>query len=232
MGTRMGVLTKEHPKCMTDIAENETILSSQLKSLVECGIQDVVITTGYFNDVLVEYCSSLQLPLNIEYVYNPVFNKTNYIYSMYCAYETLRDHDIVLMHGDMVFEADVLKKALDSKESCMTVSTTVPLPQKDFKAVLKDGKIGAVGIEFFENAVTAQPLYKLLKQDWMVWLEQIKEFCTNGKTSCYAENAFNEVSGSVCVRPLDVKDALCNEIDNCEDLEVVSARYQALVGKN
>ena len=213
---------------MTEIAENETIISAQLKSLVECGIQDIVITTGYFNDVLVEYCNSLQLPVNIEYVYNPLFNQTNYIYSIYCAYESLRDDDVILMHGDMVFELDVLKKAISNEESCMTVSSTVALPQKDFKVVLKEGKIVAVGIEFFDHAVAAQPLYKLLKKDWMGWLEKIREFCVNGKTTCYAENAWNEIADTLCVRPLDVKDALCNEIDNYEDLCVVSERYKVL----
>ena len=35
LGYRMGVLTKEHPKCMTDISEKETILSRQLRILSE-----------------------------------------------------------------------------------------------------------------------------------------------------------------------------------------------------
>lgn len=230
MGTRMGVLTKEHPKCMTEIDENETILSAQLKAVAEAGIRDVVITTGYFNDVLVEYCESLGLPLNIEYVFNPLYDKTNYIYSIYCARETLRDEDIVLLHGDMVFAQDVFQRVIASPESCMAVSSTLPLPEKDFKAVIKDGKIIAVGIEFFENALAAQPLYKLLKKDWNVWLDRIAAFSENGTTSCYAEKAFNEISETVCVRPLDVEDALCSEIDNAEDLAVVSKRYQALLG--
>ena len=48
LGSRMGVLTAEHPKCMTEIAYGETILSRQLKMLVEAGIEDVVMTTGAF----------------------------------------------------------------------------------------------------------------------------------------------------------------------------------------
>jgi phosphoenolpyruvate phosphomutase len=229
MGTRMGVLTKEHPKCMTEIAENETILSAQLKTLAAAGIRDVVITTGYFNDVLVDYCQSLGLPLQIEYVYNPLFDQTNYIYSLYCAKETLADTDILLMHGDMVFAPEVLDKVLSSKESCMAVSSTLELPPKDFKAVLKDGKIVAVGIEFFENAVAAQPLYKLLAKDWGVWFGEICRFCEEGTVKCYAENALNAVSDQMCLLPLDVKDALCNEIDNADDLRVVSERYRSLM---
>ena len=55
MGSRMGVLTSEHPKCMTEISNKETILSRQLHALVEAGIEDVIITTGYFDTVLVNY---------------------------------------------------------------------------------------------------------------------------------------------------------------------------------
>ena len=225
MGTRMGVLTKEHPKCMTDISANETILSAQLQKLVDCGVTDVVITTGYFDKVLVEYCKTLSLPLKIDFVLNPLYDRTNYIYSIYCARDILKNEDILLLHGDMVFQKDVLEKVLAFPESCMTVSTTVDLPQKDFKAVLEDGKIVAVGIEFFENAVAAQPMYRLLKQDWNLWLEQICTYCENGTVKCYAENAMNEVSRQMHLLPLDVKDALCNEVDNEDDLRVVSERY-------
>ena len=49
MGSRMGVLTKEHPKCMTDIPNNETILSRQLRIIEESGIKDVFITTRYYD---------------------------------------------------------------------------------------------------------------------------------------------------------------------------------------
>lgn len=46
MGKRMGVLTAEHPKCMTEIAKSETIISRQLKLLQKYGITEVIVTTG------------------------------------------------------------------------------------------------------------------------------------------------------------------------------------------
>ena len=65
------------------------------------------------------------------------------------------------MHGDLVFENTVFDDVIASEKSCMTVSTTQALPEKDFKAVLQNGEITKVGIEFFNDAVSAQPLYKL-----------------------------------------------------------------------
>lgn len=56
LGSRMGVLTSEHPKCMTEISPRETILSRQLRLLADAGVDEVVMTTGLFDSVLVNYC--------------------------------------------------------------------------------------------------------------------------------------------------------------------------------
>ena len=85
MGSRMGVLASEHPKCMTEISHQETILSRQLRQLREAGIRDVIITTGRFADVLAQYCQEVEEELKITYVKNEEYEKTNYIYSIYCA---------------------------------------------------------------------------------------------------------------------------------------------------
>ncbi len=227
LGSRMGVLTSEHPKCMTEISSHETILSRQLRQIADAGIEEVVITTGYYDGVLVNYCNSLDLPLHYTFVKNPIYDQTNYIYSIYCAREYL-DDDIILMHGDLVFEHEVFDKVLASPVSCMTVSSTLPLPEKDFKAVVRDGMVMKVGIEFFNEAMEAQALYKLLKDDWKVWLDKIVEFCENDKRKVYAENALNELEGAANIHALDVENLLCSEIDNPEDLAVVTAKLKEI----
>jgi len=227
-GTRMGVLTSEHPKCMTEISNCDSILSRQLKLIADAGITEVVMTTGYFDEILVNYCKSLDLPLNFTFVKNPEYNKTNYIYSIYCAREHLIGDDIVLMHGDLVFAASVFEEAINSETSCMTVSSTQELPKKDFKAVIKNGKIVTVGIDFFSDAVAAQPLYKLKKDDFKIWLDNIVNFVESGKRTCYAEDALNEVAEKCNILPLDFKDELCSEIDTPEDLAVVSAKLREI----
>ncbi len=223
----MGVLTSEHPKCMTEISSRETILSRQLTLLSNVGIQEVIMTTGLFDSILVNYCKSLDLPIHITFINNPQYKDTNYIYSIYCAREYLAD-DVILLHGDLVFEESVLQEVVDSKVSCMAVSSTLPLPEKDFKAVIQDGRVKKVGIEFFNDAMEAQALYHLNQEDWRLWLDRIVEFCEKGDVKCYAENALNEVTDACKLYPLDVRDRLCAEIDNSEDLAVVSAKLSEL----
>ncbi|MCC8049384.1 MAG: phosphoenolpyruvate mutase, partial [Clostridiales bacterium] len=199
------------------------ILSRQLTMLAQAGITEVVMTTGMFDSVLVNYCQSLDLPVHITFVKNPVYRDTNYIYSIYCARDYL-DDDIILMHGDLVFENSVLDAVLASDESCMTVSSTLPLPEKDFKAVVRNGRVVKVGVEFFNEAMAAQALYKLNRNDWKVWLERIVSFCESDNVKCYAENALNEVTDQCKIVALDVKDSLCSEVDDPQDLAVVSAK--------
>ena len=224
LGHRMGVLTSEQPKCMTEISPRETILSRQLRLLEEAGIEETVITTGYYDQVLVNYARSLGLSMKITFVNNPRYAETNYIYSIYCARELLRGRELLLMHGDLVFEPSVLEDIMSSPESCMKVSSTLPLPEKDFKAVVRDGGVMKVGVPFFEDAMEAQALYHLQPGDWNRWLEKIEEMCAAGETGCYAEEALNRLEGACRIRPLDVGERLCAEIDTPEDLSAVSAR--------
>lgn len=228
LGSRMGDITKTHPKCMTEIPGNDTILSRQLKLLSKVGVKEVVITTGYFDQILIDYCDSLKLDLDIKFVNNPVYDKTNYIYSIYCAKELL-DDDIVLMHGDLVFEECVLVDMLREENSCMKVSSTIPLPEKDFKAVVRNGRVYAVGVEFFDEAMEAQALYKINRDEWIKWLDKIVEFCENDKRKCYAEVAFNEISSDCAIYIFDAKDILCTEIDNPEDLAKVSEKLESIL---
>ena len=228
LGHRMGVLTSEHPKCMTEVSPTDTILSRQLKLLAENGIEEVVMTTGYFDEILVNYCKSLCLPLHYTFIKNPIYDKTNYIYSIYCAKEHLKNQDIVLLHGDLVFENSVLEDMLAYPKSCMKVSSTISLPEKDFKAVIHNGRVEKVGVEFFSDAMEAQALYKLNKEDWNLWLDKIIEFCESDNRKCYAEVAFNQISDTCAIYPFDAENRLCTEIDTPEDLAVVKSKLHEL----
>lgn len=234
VGSRMGIFTSEQPKCMTEIRPGETILSRQLRQLIENGINEIIITTGYAEDVLMNYCASLDLPVKIKFVSNPEYRHTNYIYSIYLAREYLRDDDLIFMHGDLVFENEVIDSVLNENRSVMAVSSSAPLPAKDFKAVVDDSeKILKVGVNFFSNAKTAQPLYKLKRDDWLLWLEAIEEYCVKslkggGALTCYAENVLNELDGKCNIYAHDVRNLLCSEIDTPEDLAVTISRLREI----
>lgn len=229
IGSRMGKLTEHSPKCMTeifsaDVSRRETILSRQLRMLEIAGIEEVVITTGYQAGELEAYCRGLNFHGNITFVNNPIYQETNYIYSIFLAKNSL-DDDILLFHGDLVFDLAALCRIAFSERSCMAVDFSAELPQKDFKAVIsqtEDKCITKVGVDCFEHAAAAQPLYKLNKEDWKIWLNEIAAFCEKGDRSCYAENAFNALDGKCRIYPSDVGGMLCSEVDTPEDLSYVN----------
>ena len=128
VGSRMGAITAAHPKCMTPITETDTILSRQLRLIKQSGIREVVITTGPSAGMLMSYCESLGFDLNYEFIHNPLFLQTNYIYSIYLARHEAED-DLLLMHGDLVFEAGLPGEMLSRNGSSMVISTALPLPE-------------------------------------------------------------------------------------------------------
>lgn len=222
LGKRMGKYTAEAPKCMVPLLCGDTIVARQLRMIQKMGIHEVVMTTGPYAELLENYIRSLGLSLAIQYVNNPKYQETNYIYSIYLAKEYLHS-EIVLMHGDLVFEEEVLRRITEAKQDCMAVSSAAELPEKDFKAVIKDGKIQAVGIEFMQDCVAAQPLYHFSREAWEIWLNQMTDFCEAGEVSCYAENALNQVTDQMKLYPYDFKEMLCQEVDKEEDLLAVRA---------
>lgn len=220
IGTRLGKYTKNNPKCMVEIKEGVSIIKYQLTQLMKVGIKDVIITTGYMSELLREHLKDLEI--NITYVHNPEYEITNYIKSL-DNIESIQE-DVILLHGDLVFEEVVLEDVVNSKNSCVVIDSTMELPLKDFKAVIRNGRVTAIGVEFFENAYAAQPLYKLINSDWIKWKNTIREFCDRDEVKVYAEKALNTITDQIQIIPLNIKGRLCSEIDNEQDLLNIRAR--------
>ncbi|MBR6770473.1 MAG: phosphocholine cytidylyltransferase family protein [Lachnospiraceae bacterium] len=220
MGSRMEKYTQDTPKCMVSLLDGKTIIERQLELLVAVGVQEAVITTGFLADKLRSFVESLETPMKVSFVHNDRYDSTNYIYSMYLAGDCL-EGDILLLHGDLVFEQSILEEMLAQKQSCMAVSTACAIPEKDFKAVVREGKILKIGIEFFENVVAAQPLYMIKSELWKAWKKKMEEFYQADQLTCYAENALNEILVDYSLVPFDYGQRLCQEVDRKEDLQMV-----------
>ena len=216
VGSRLGSYTENKPKCMVELEFGETILSRQLRLLCEAGVKDIVITTGYLHEKLMAYVKSLPFDLNYTWVHSEAYLQTNYIVSLDKVEDV--EEDVLLFHGDLVFSEEVLERLLECKESSVVVDSNMPLPEKDFKAKLKDGRIDKIGISYFgEDCVALQPFYHLKKHEWLLWKNEIRSFCESGKVKVYAEEAYNNQS-ELAIKPLDINGKMCGEIDNEQDL--------------
>ncbi len=221
IGKRMGDFTKTHHKCMAKLLNGETILERQLRILRENGIKEVVITTGPFKEQIESVCKKFP-DMTIKLVNNDLFTQTNYIYSMYLAGQYF-DDDFLLMHGDLVFDTNLVKEMLeDERPSICLINKHKNLPEKDFKGRINDGKLREVSINIFDDDCFAfQPLYKLKKDDLLKWYENVKRFVINHNVQVYAENALNEILDSMEIYAKSYEDHYIDEIDNLEDYERV-----------
>ena len=226
IGKRLRPLTYEVPKPLIKILEDKTILDYQMDNLIGCGIRNIILTTGPFEDKIKIHIKEKYPDLKVSYVNNPKYETTNYIYSMWLT-KKLIDDDIILLHGDLLFEEELLEKLINKEcENCVLVNRKIRAPEKDFKAVIENNRVIKIGVEFSgENAFFSAPLYKFSKSDFLYWLEEIGEFFQKGDVKSYAEDAFNKISDKIMLRPVYFDDEVCMEIDTREDLEIARNLY-------
>ena len=226
MGSRMGKLTQDKPKCMLKLYNGETIFERQIRILNDCGIKDFIITTGPFKDQLYEVADKFKNS-NFQFVSNDNYKNTNYIVSMNNVYELLND-DVLLMHGDLVFNKNLIIKLLNNNnKSVCLYNEEKELPQKDFKGRFKGNKLVEVSVNIFDDDCYAfQPLYKLDKNDLQLWKEKVAEFVNGGNVKVYAENALNEITDNMHIYGMSYKDDYIDEIDNVEDYIRVSKEIE------
>ena len=227
LGNRMGDFTKNNHKSMARLKDGETIFHRQIRLLAAEGITEFVITTGPFEEQLKEQAADFP-ELSFTFVRNEIYDKTNYIYSMYLAREYLND-DLLFFHGDLVFNRKLLHDMLCCEDkNAATVNFEKALPEKDFKGRVQDGKVLEVSIHIFdEDCFAFQPFYKMDKATASAWIGKVVEFIHKGEDKCYAENALNEIFPALNVRAFSYVGYFIDEIDNLDDHARVTSEILA-----
>ena len=223
LGNRMEAFTQKNHKSMARLKDGETIFHRQIRLLSLEGITDFLVTTGPFEEQL--KAEAADFPhLNFTFVRNPIYDKTNYIYSMYLAREHMND-DLVFLHGDLVFNRKLVHDVLACQDkNTGTVNFTKALPEKDFKGRVRDGRLLEVSIKIFdEDCFAFQPFYKMDKATASAWIGKVCQFIHEGQDKCYAENALNEIFPALNVRAFSYEGYFIDEIDNMTDYDRVTA---------
>ena len=222
LGNRMGEFTRNNHKSMARLKDGETVFHRQIRLLSAEGITDFIVTTGPFEEQL--KAEAADFPhLNFTFVRNPIYDKTNYIYSMYLAREHMND-DLVFLHGDLVFNRKLVHDVLACQDkNTGTVNFTKALPEKDFKGRVQDGKLLEVSIKIFDaDCFAFQPFYKMDKATASAWIGKVCQFIHEGQDKCYAENALNEIFPALNIRAFSYAGYFIDEIDNMTDYDRVT----------
>lgn len=114
MGRRLGEYTRDNTKCMLPV-NGERLIDRVLGQLSQLGLSRVVIVVGYKGQNLIDYIGHRYDDcLKIEYVNNPVYDKTNNIYSLSLAKEKLQEDDTLLIESDLIFDDSLFRMILDN----------------------------------------------------------------------------------------------------------------------
>ena len=107
MGKRLKELTHDNTKCMVKV-NGVTMIDRMLHQIEKKNLSKIVIVVGYEGEKLIDYIATLGIQTPIVFVNNPVYDKTNNIYSLALAKEYLKQEDTLLLESDLIFEDAVI----------------------------------------------------------------------------------------------------------------------------
>ena len=107
MGKRLKELTRNNTKCMIKV-NGVTLIDRMLHQIQSQNVSRIVIVAGYEREKLKDYISTLGIKTPIVYIDNPIYDKTNNIYSLSLASDYLCQEDTLLFESDLIFEDAVL----------------------------------------------------------------------------------------------------------------------------
>lgn len=120
MGKRLKELTQNNTKCMVKV-NGVALIDRMLHQIDAKHLSKVVIVVGYEGQKLIDYISTLDIKTPIVYVNNPIYDKTNNIYSLFLAKEYLKQEDTLLFESDLIFEDSVIDVLIDDPRDTLAL---------------------------------------------------------------------------------------------------------------
>lgn len=120
MGKRLKGLTKDRTKCMVEV-NGVTLIDRMLRQIEAHKLSRIVIVVGYEGEKLIDYIDTLNIETPITYIHNPIYDKTNNIYSLALAKDYLCSDDTLLFESDIIVEDSVIDLLLDDKRETLAL---------------------------------------------------------------------------------------------------------------
>ena len=103
MGKRLGELTKDNTKCLVKV-NGISLIDRVLTQLSVINLSRVIIVVGYQGKKLQEYLGDSYKGITLKYIENPIYDKTNNIYSLSLAKQELQEDDSLLIESDLILD--------------------------------------------------------------------------------------------------------------------------------
>lgn len=227
MGTRLLPLTYDKPKCLVDI-NDITILENTLLALKKAKIEKVTIITGYNESKIKEKIGLTYLGMDVNYIHNTIYEKTNSMYSLYLGLRSIKESTWVL-ESDIMFEASILNYKgktdiswfVDSKAK--NIDGSYVKFNKDFKIIEHNILRNLNLIE--ENHAKSLGILHLNKNGVCNLKEWLEEAVKQKKESLYYDLILGEHLDSSLIGAIDIMGEKWFEVDNLEDLQIARSIF-------
>ncbi len=221
-GTRLRPFTENLPKCLVDVG-GRPLLDRALSSIEGAGITDVVLGTGYRDDLIADFLGKRAGKARVVCVKNERFDTTNNAYSLFCVRSAVRG-PFILMDGDLLFESAVLSRLLEAEgDAVLAVEKRKELGHEEMKVVLaEDGSIAEVSKEVDPKAAIGEAIgmARFSAELGRELFSTLERQAGEGRTNVFYEKAFEElIAAGRKLRVGDVSGLRAMEIDTPEDLE-------------
>lgn len=157
-GKRLLPLTEKLPKCALPIA-GRSALEWQLHEIAQCDIDDVVVVTGFGADAVDEIVAR-QTRQAVRTLYNPFFAQCDNLGTCWVARAEMQ-HPFVIINGDTMFEAGVLRKLIDSRSEfpiTLVTDSKADYDDDDMKVSVDNSRLQRVGKQLDRAQVTSESI--------------------------------------------------------------------------
>ena len=118
MGRRLGEYTRNNTKCMVEV-NGQKLIDRLLLQLQKLNLSRIIIVVGYKGKELQAHVQASPFPSQgeeIDFVENPVYDKTNNIYSLSLVKEQLAQDDTLLIESDLILSDRLLPMLVEAPE--------------------------------------------------------------------------------------------------------------------
>jgi L-glutamine-phosphate cytidylyltransferase len=144
-GRRLLPLTADKPKSALPVGAR-SLLEWQLHEMAQCAIDDVVVVTGFAADVIDDIVAR-QCAVPTRTLYNPFFAQCDNLGTCWVARGEMQG-DFIIVNGDTLFEAAILRRLLDSESNAAVTLVTdskASYDDDDMKVIVANGRLQRVG---------------------------------------------------------------------------------------
>ena len=238
MGRRLGELTKENTKCMVPV-NGVRLIDRLLGQLSQLNLNRIIIVVGYKGKELREYITSSLWGRSggapIEFAENPIYDKTNNIYSLSIVKDKLQEDDTLLIESDLIFSDRLFPMLLDNPYPNLALVAKYESWMDGTMVRLDEDQniVNFVSKEAFDYAdvnsyYKTVNIYKLsrefLQHQYVPFLDAYTKAVGNNE---YYENVLRIISmlNSHNMKALPIGNERWYEIDDKQDLDIAEAIF-------